>query len=344
MSNKNLPTRRDAYLAPTPVGIVKSFIDPRMREVGLTSRVVSETGWIGALVSMFSALAWFIAYAPANPHDVTGMLLASTGMVFFSALMSSMLVSTILKTSTILEAHDKKVLDSARSRVLNLINGNGGTSDEADHGHFARSVLCNPDDWKGGRDLLMRMDAIAVQHAETAKRIEHDENKSPVARRIARDACYGMVANFREHAGDKGVDEELEDLTRACRAIASGQSIDAPVPSYAPTARIGRIISTAERMLKDHPDLVDGQGARVDALIRVHVPRLLERHRIAAASASAKDLEAVDAHLDTGIEQVRESVQEAADMVHGEAMRALSTELGFLSLRRGTTPLLSIAS
>lgn len=345
MRIKNLPVRRDAYLTPTPTGVAASLSDPRVREMKLNSMILNGSGWIGGVASTLSALAWFISCAPPGPQDVTPTMLVGSFAVFVSVMIVSIVVTAVATMSRTLAKQDTKILESARSRVLNLINGNGSGNDEADHGHFARSVLCNPDDWNGGRDLLMRLDAIAVRHAETAKRIEHDPEKSSRARRIARDAAYGIIAAFKEQAGDKGGDVELEDLSRACSAIASGQSLDAAATSYAPTARIGRIISTAERMLKDHPGLVDAQGARVDALIRVHVPRLLERHRIAAASASAKDLEAVDAQLDTAIEQVRESVQEAADMVHGEAMKGLATELRFLELRRApaTTLLMAVA-
>lgn len=241
------------------------------------------------------------------------------------------------------KANDVKTIRDATSRVLDLINDGYGLQHSASENHYARSVLCNPDDWTGGRDLLMRMDAIAVRHAETQHAISHDSMKSIRAHGVARDACYGMVASFRERNRDRDVDAAIEDLSADCRAIARGGRRDA-IPLATPTARIGRIISTAERMLADHPDLVDGQGARVDDLIRIHVPRLLERHRVAAESASAKDLEAVDAQLDAGVEKVRESVQEAANAVHDDAMQALSTELRFLSLRRSTTPVLAAVS
>lgn len=342
MKISNLPVRRDAYLTPAPSGIVESLLDPRTRESTVLRWILSDTAFISVITSFLVTAVWFMLHLPLHESDLGFGHFTDAGLVMVEAFVPLFVFVFLTITPKINARHDAAMIQSARSRVLELINGSG--DDETAHGHFARSVLCSPDEWTGGRDLLMRLDAITVQHAKTQRRIEHDAAKCSVARAIARKACYDMITSFKEDAGDRGVDGELEDLSRACHAIASGRPLDARTSSYAPTARIGRIISTAERMLSDHPDLVDAHGARVDDLIRIHVPRLLERHRVAAETASAKDLEAVDAQLDAAVEEVRESVQEAADAIHDEAMQALSTELRFLSLRRGSTPLLTAVS
>jgi hypothetical protein len=342
MSKSEIPTRRDAFLAPPPSRLRGRLLDARLREPAQIRRIVEDTTFLSATISfVLSLIGAGVASGDLGPGLSMGIV-----PFFMSAFVGCFLTCfTIIglgRASTAVGTHDRNVLCAARGRVLGLINdGHGFTIDE-EVGHYARSVVCNPDDWNGGRDLLMRLDAVAVRHSETADRIKHDAAKALVARGIARDACYDMIASFREACDEDGVDGEIEDLSRACRAIATGRSPDAPIAVHAPTARIGRIISTAERMLSHRPDLTDAGGARIDALVRIHVPRLLERHRIAAETASPDCLDAVDAQLDVGVERIRASVQEAADAIHDDAMQALATELRFLELRRTTaTPLLT---
>ena len=344
MEHRNVPANRTSYLRPVASRTIDAIRDPRARQRSIVSSALFEGFGITGIctIACIAAAAGFV-----GPHGIMGASAIQIALVVSAFLASWMVAGSahaVLRLPAILTLDDRAVIESARSRVLNLINSGYGFDTDETLGHFARTVICNLDQWDGGRDLLMRMDAVAVRHADAVERIQHDASRTSAARGIARDACFSMIAEYRDRMGDRDIDGELEDLSRDCRAIASGRPLDARTASYAPTARIGRIISTAERMLADHPDLVDAQGARVDDLVRIHVPRLLERHRVAAESASAKDLEAVDAQLDIGIEKVRESVQEAADAIHDDAMRALSTELRFLSLRRGTTPLLAAVS
>jgi hypothetical protein len=341
MKIENEPTSRTSYLEPVKVGRMASLADPRLKEKGVLKKVVVGSLARSAPITVAGGLAALLIGAPHGPKEVTvhGVQVATIALAVAMTIMMAAFLLGLCRKAVV--EIDKKTMNSAKSRILDLINDGYGVKEQLDRGHFARTVICNHDDWIGGRDLVMKLDAIAIQHLQTSKRIAHDAAKCEIARKMARDASYGIIDEFKDRSGDKGVDDELQDMSRAFRAIASGQPLDQPFASYVPTARIARIISTAELMLEKHPNMTDAVGARVDTLIRVHVPRLLERHRAASETASSSDLDEVDQRLNAAIDEIRASVQEAAEAVHDEAMDALTTELRFLTLRRGVAPMLS---
>jgi hypothetical protein len=192
--------------------------------------------------------------------------------------------------------------------------------------------------------LLIRIDPVLRRHMRLSEKAGHDAATMAKARKVAIVAISRIALEHK--SADEGLDEAslLSSFEKDCLAIADGRDPTRPTRLLVPSARIARIIETAEMALSAHPDLTDGNGARIDALVRVHVPRLLERHAIAAGTASSRETAAVDAALDEAVEGVRASVEEGLSRLHDEAMSALATELRFLSLRRGEQPLLTAVS
>lgn len=125
-------------------------------------------------------------------------------------------------------------------------------------------------------------------------------------------------------------------FAETARAVAGIPSQPAALPPPSASAALQRLIGLAENALSVDPDLVDDAGARLDHLVRQHLPRLLETHAAAARAAGPVDLAAVDDELTKGVEQVRASVEEALARDARHRFDALRTEVAFLSARRGS--------
>jgi hypothetical protein len=128
------------------------------------------------------------------------------------------------------------------------------------------------------------------------------------------------------------------DVTRrfaeTARAVAGLPSVPTALPPPSASAALQRLIGIAEDALATDPDLVDSNGARIDTLVREHLPRLLERHAEAARSPSS-NLTRVDAKLEEGVDEVRASIDEALAADAEARFDSLRTEVGFLRMRRG---------
>jgi hypothetical protein len=187
------------------------------------------------------------------------------------------------------------------------------------------------------RPLMFRLDTAMIALRNTHEEVGHHEPSIAKANAMAKAT---VVRILDQHSRDMDrIHSESDALTRLEHALKD--AVDGPVggtvalTATAPTARISRIVETAEKALASHPDLLDAQGARVDDLVRTHVPRLLQKHAEAARTATAAEVAEVDAALDKGVDAVRASVQEALAGLHDQAMDELVTELRFLDLRRG---------
>lgn len=99
-------------------------------------------------------------------------------------------------------------------------------------------------------------------------------------------------------------------------------------------ATIDRLVMRAEEALAIDPDMVDSTGARIDAAIRLHLPRLLKAHSESARYARVEDLAEADDDLKTGVEQIRASLEEGLRSLRHEKADALRTEVAFLKMRR----------
>ena len=248
----------------------------------------------------------------------------------------------VLSGNEFIEDEDLQVVKAARERVLAF----GRAQLASEPTPISLDVVLDDDlVLKQGtsRPLLFRLDAVLIHLDAALREIGPHEPAIKEATEVARQAFVEIMVRHkkdleREHA-EKDV---LTRLRASCQTAVDGRIGDGRnVMPTAPTARIGRIVETAEKALAAHPNIVDAQGARVDDLIREHVPRLLQRHAEAARTAASQDVAEVDMALEQGVEDVRRSVEEALAQVRDKTMDALSTELRFLALRRGTQPVLT---
>ena len=133
-------------------------------------------------------------------------------------------------------------------------------------------------------------------------------------------------------ADDARAPKVMRDFEEVARSISGLESTPTALPPPSASAALQRLIGLAEDALHVDPDLTDTNGARIDTLIREHLPRLLETHADAARS-SASDLAAVDAQLAIGVEKVRASVERALSADAQARFDRLRTEVAFLTMR-----------
>lgn len=186
---------------------------------------------------------------------------------------------------------------------------------------------------------LIAIDPVLRRYHVLESRIGHDEEAVAKAHDHAMNSISRIVGDIRARSSVPDEASMLSSFEADCLALADGRDPTDPTRLMVPSARIARIIDTAERALLAHPGLTDDAGARIDDLVRRHVPRLLAAHATAAGTATAEETAGVDAALDEGVEMVRRSVEEGVSRLHDEAAAALATELRFLALRRETRAL-----
>lgn len=235
------------------------------------------------------------------------------------------------------ETENQEVVKEARERIL-LFSKCFEASDPQTFKTISRlmdeKLVIEGDEM---RPLMFRLDTAMIALRNTLEEVGRHEPSIDKANAMARATVVRIID---QHKRDMDrIHSESDALTRLEHALKD--AVDGPVggtvalTATAPTARISRIVETAEKALASHPDLLDAQGARVDDLVRTHVPRLLQKHAEAARTATAAEVAEVDAALDKGVDAVRASVQEALAGLHDQAMDELVTELRFLDLRRG---------
>lgn len=176
--------------------------------------------------------------------------------------------------------------------------------------------------------LLQVRDETLRAIAESAV-TEHDGIRQIVAERDAdkaRTALIGLRA---------GVSDAL--------SIGAGPKRATRIPFVSTgSARHNLLVMSATKALAIDPDLVDAGGSRLDELLRVHMPRILETHAEASRRAGLKTGDAAiqairdaDARLDEALASIGTSIQEAVERLNHESAQALITEVRFLNLRRG---------
>lgn len=109
------------------------------------------------------------------------------------------------------------------------------------------------------------------------------------------------------------------------------------VPSLPPpasgNARIARVARLCRKAVAMDPDLADRAGSRIAPLVDMHLPALLRIHAEAAATAPAERLADVDMSLESGVETIRQAVEEALLLLHDRRMDEMATQLRFLETR-----------
>lgn len=184
---------------------------------------------------------------------------------------------------------------------------------------------------------LVKLDAIAFSLEASIKAAGPDQRAADQARDVAERAIVAIMAEAgtrSDHTASRQANLKLEQI---CSSVSKGSTMTLA----APTARLSRILTLASRALADHPDMVDAGGARIDQLVRVHVPRLISLRAEALETARSQDIEAVDRGFDAAFDSVAASIEEAIGSIHDETMDRLATEMRFLTTRRGDAPLLT---
>lgn len=137
--------------------------------------------------------------------------------------------------------------------------------------------------------------------------------------------------------------QALEDLSFAMNGAGGVRSkaLGHALPDLRGDMTAMRIAATGEKVLAIDPEATDAGGNRLDTLIRDHLPRLIVRYgeMMDAPGADPKEARTM---LDTGLDLVSRSVEEAGANLRGVKADALRTEIGFLASRRGDSTLTSI--
>jgi hypothetical protein len=330
---------------PAPIYDARRLIS--CRKVGLLHRDLLTDGscMIAAMIaSIFCAGATSVIIAMVSGlvvHEMGYETRALDTLLWFWALGSLALQLPMARSVQHEELQEH--VKAARTRVLDF-SKRFKDGERASYVLLCR-LMADPFviDGDAQRPLLLRLDTAMLALEHTLREIGAHEPSIEKANAMAEATILRILGQHREQMdATQASNDALERLEHALN-----DAVDAPIGGTtpmmptAPTARIARIVETAEKALISHPDLVDGQGARVDDLVRTHVPRLLRKHAEAARTASTRDVGEVDTALDRGVDAVRASVEEAIASLHDLAMDELVTELRFLTLRRGATPLLT---
>lgn len=289
------------------------------------------TGAMTVLISLFGIK--MLGIADIRPDDVSPLLLAPFGA-------AGTYGGVIWSISNI----HRSVTQGAYLRAFGLTNQ---TPDESLKNDFLYAGSLQDPAYVEG---IFRMDSIARKLCEAKDKLSTSTEMLDKARTMAIDAARTIVEDMKvvkkRDAALLHDESVLGELERTCAiatagpvgAIGDGRG-NAPVIG---NARIGRLIASAENALRIRPDLADSTGARIDDLVRKHLPRLLQTHQDGVEGAPMERLALLDEQLEQGVEIIRQSIEEAIDIMHDGRMSALQTEIRFLATRRrATDPLLT---
>ena len=150
----------------------------------------------------------------------------------------------------------------------------------------------------------------------------------------AAQAEHEAGAEARRRAARERAPDIVRDLSERARAISGSAGGPLALPGPSASATLGRLTAIAEKALATDPDLVDAADARIDDLVRRHLPRLRDAHVHAATTADLAALPAVDDKFAQGVDAVRASIQEALTRDATRRFDALRDEVAFLEARR----------
>lgn len=301
-------------------------------------QLMNTAGYSGLSMMAFSGLMGFsAAIMSAGSSYGPGM---TWSLVIGAFVTCSMFAGSIIGLNRERRDHDESLrIGIARSTLMSLAGKEHASHPEV--GYLLHALSQDEKPGSANAALLVAVDPVLRRYAVLMSRIGHDQDATSKARLRAMDSVSRIIADRRARSEQPTEQSLLSSFEDDCVAISDGRDPTSPTRVLVPSARIARIIDTAEKALRTHPSLTDDAGGRIDDLVRVHVPRLLDTHARAAGTAAADEMQAVDAALDEAVELVRTSVEEALSRLHDEATSALTTEIRFLTLRRGTTPLLT---
>jgi hypothetical protein len=321
--NAGLPATTTSYEPPASLRNIRQLMDTASSCIGALGGLSVMLGFIAAMTSTVS-----LRIDPGWGLALGGLV---TTLVYFCLV--------LLCNKETRDEDESMRLHKARMTLAALAGKEHVSHPQI--GYLLHAIDQDRAPGSSGAAMLIAVDPVLRRYDVLTSRIGHDADAMIKAREHAMNSISRIVADIRVRSAGPDETAMLSSFEDDCLALADGRDPTNPTRMLVPSARIARIIDTAERALLAHPDLTDASGARIDDLVRRHVPRLLEIHAVAAGTATAEETAGVDATLDEGIEMVRRSVEEGLSRLHDDAMQALSTELRFLALRRGSTPLLT---
>jgi hypothetical protein len=176
---------------------------------------------------------------------------------------------------------------------------------------------------------------LGTASKDEAVRLRDEAIRAVATEAVREHEAFLQEMRDRDARGAGGAIDMLRDEIGGLLSIGSNSSNPIMIPHVGTgRAHVDRLISKAEEALAIDPNMTDRQGARVDAAIHEHLPRLLQRHADTAKQARVEDLAETDRMLDEGVELIRLSVEEGLEGLRHEKADALRTEIGFLRLRR----------
>jgi hypothetical protein len=320
--------------APEGMAVRPDTIGRCLRAIRINGQVgESATGFalIGMLGATCGALPMMLASHLLGLGNDAEALASATisiplGLWFGSSFVRSSAVSTYNQT-----------IARIRTRIRDMTSS--CSDDESMEGLRRARALSEGDHLTPPEDIvtMMRIDAVAIALDEAIRAAGPDAKAASKARQTAENAVNAIMSTTGVIPSDDAPRKATLRLERTCASLTQGSSLALAAPS----ARIARVLSLAERALASHPDIEDAAGGRIDHLVRVHVPRLIALRTEALDTARSQDIEAVDRGFDAAFDGIVASIEEAMASIHDEVMDRLSIEMRFLSSRRGDVPLLS---
>lgn len=314
-------------LASRPKGIVSAYRDAMLIK---NRDMFGMPGTIGAIAGISaSAFSWIVMNAN---HVGLAVEAASLPAIFASAF--ALAGGSLLK-GVARESYDGR-LEGIRERIVEMTSK--CSDDDRLEPMLAAKALAERKDVTDPATLV-KLDAVGFSLTKSIKAAGPDQRAADQARDVAERAIVAIMAESGTSADHTTSRQANLKLEQVCSSVSKGSTM----ALAAPTARLSRILTLASRALADHPDMVDAGGARIDQLIRVHVPRLISLRAEALETARSQDIEAVDRGFDAAFDSVAASIEEAIGSIHDETMDRLATEMRFLTARRGESPLLTAA-
>lgn len=173
--------------------------------------------------------------------------------------------------------------------------------------------------------------------------VRDDALKAIAASAIAESECIRKVVEERDAGKARTALIGLRSGVSDALSIGARSKSSGPVPYVSTGSALHNLlVDKATRALAIDPDLVDSNGARLDELLRVHMPRMLQKHaessRRAGLKTGADAIQAIriaDSDLDDALTLIGRSIQEAVENLNDESGRELKQEVRFLNMRRG---------
>lgn len=174
------------------------------------------------------------------------------------------------------------------------------------------------------REMIMRLAAI---RAETLTGEDIG---------VARSAAAAVVERAeRMTAGEPRYDGAAAPA--ADRSAAAGRLAElAGLSAVTDHPSVDALIRLGEEAIAAEPDLTDRAGARVDTLIKRHIPSLVTAYRRALQNADAAEKTVAEEEYRRGLDLAKESLIEALDAAQDRNAQELSNQVRFLDMRRNS--------